>query len=475
MKKYYLIVFTAVLFIVYQTTNAQDKIPRDKKISTISEMMDNYSKMNLYSGVVGVVQNDKVIYSKAFGYSDLEKNIPNTLTTEFRLASVSKLFTIVGILMLYDQGKLDVDDKIGKYIDGFPPEIANRVTIRHLIKLKSGFGDYLTDPEYRKNRFNFIKVDSLMRLVRKEKLKFRPGWGNLYSNSGFVVLGAIIEKVSGQDYYEFIREKIFVPLDMKSTYFFDPSEGSIEALRYKLEINGSYKQVKTTYPPSPAGNAASTVDDLIRFATKVCSTNILSEEAKKVLFFKVKTSYKNDRGEWVKASKKKETVFAWVGGLPGITTALTNFIERNLIIITLSNLSNSITLIEDNIFSVMSGGFYNEVKLPPAQSIYRAYNDNGIEYVRTNYKQLAGNSPSNADILINIGYELAGENKLQDAIKIFTLSTELFPKNPNTWDSLAENYLKAGNKNEAIKYYKMALQVDPNFGSSVKALKDLGN
>jgi len=444
-----------------------------KEMKIISGMMEQYKKLNLFSGVVLIMQDGKEAYKDACGFANSEENIKNNMSTQFRLASVSKLFTTAAILRLYDEGKLDVDDKIGKYLEGFSSDIAENVTIRQLIKMSAGFRDYLDDEEFKKNRMSFRTVNDLLRLVKREKLAFEPGTNFHYSNSGFVVLGAIIEKVTGKYYFEYVKESIFVPSGMDNTYFSESPENKNEAARYKVSSLGEYKRVTTTYPPTPAGNAVSTAEDLYKFTLKVCTTNdILSGKSKEIIYHDINLRYKNEKGDWIN-SESKSKVFGWTGGLPGISTILAHDIQSKITIIILSNRSDISGVIADNIVSIMIGGMYDDVQLPVTQRIYEAFCEKGTDFIKNNFSEWTTNVPSPSDILNIIGYDLIAVQNMKDAIKVFKLNTELFPNNANIWDSMGEAYLKSGDKQLAIESYKKALIIDPNFESSGKALKEL--
>jgi CubicO group peptidase (beta-lactamase class C family) len=146
-----LIVF--FLFIVFLTgfSIGQAQVFSDNTTRTISEMMDKNRQSDLFSGVILLAENGKIVFDKAYGYADRENKKAMSTGTEFRLASVTKLFTLVSIMQLYDEGKLSMDDKLGKYLVGFSADISEKVTIRQLLTMSAGFGDYRQDQEYAKN------------------------------------------------------------------------------------------------------------------------------------------------------------------------------------------------------------------------------------------------------------------------------------------------------------------------------------
>ncbi len=189
---------------------------------------------------VGVVQNGEVIYERCFGLANLETKTLITPDTAFRLASLTKPFTTMAIMLLKEQNKLEFDDPAKKYIPGFPV-YARNITIRNLLTHTSGM------PDHEAPLYKTIKpgeeptiYDSLEVLKKRKRLLFKPGSKYKYSNAGYVLLAILIEKVSGQKYSEFLKKYIFEPLGMKNTTVLDETKPEIpnKALGYKLKRNG---------------------------------------------------------------------------------------------------------------------------------------------------------------------------------------------------------------------------------------------
>jgi len=302
-------------------------------------MMDKYEQMDLFSGVILLAKDGKIIFDKAYGFADRESKIRNNLNTEYRLASVSKLFTIVTVLKLYDEGKLSMDDNLGKYLEGFSNDISEKVKIRHLLTMTAGFGNFMSTEEYFNSRSGLRSLNDDISIIRKEKLLFEPGSNNQYSNSGFVLLGGIIEKITGKSYFEYVKNTILIPAGMNNTYFSDTSRGTNEAVGYQRDLfKGDYDKDIVKFPSTPAANALSTADDLLKFALKVCTTNdIISEKAKILFFSDYDTNYKEDWNT-LKSNTKKD--FAWVGSLPGVSTLLIHSVGEEITVVVLSNFTD---------------------------------------------------------------------------------------------------------------------------------------
>src|SRR5690348_4828479 len=170
---------------------------------------------------VAVVKNGRTILSKGYGFADLENDVPATPETVYRIGSVTKQFTAAAIMRLMEQGKLSLDDTLQKFLPNFPTQ-GNRVTVRHLLNHTSGIKSYTSlGPKWARVMRIDLATDSLVALFANEPFDFKPGDAWLYDNSGYFLLGMIIEKVSGKPYGKYLKDEIFTPLGLKSTIYCD--------------------------------------------------------------------------------------------------------------------------------------------------------------------------------------------------------------------------------------------------------------
>ena len=163
-----------------------------------------------------VAKDGKVLFAKGYGLANAEHEVPNTLETKFRLGSITKQFTATAVLILQDQGKLKVQDPVGKYLSE-SPKAWEKVTIHHLLTHTSGIPSYTDDPSYEKSMTQPETVSSMIARFKDKTLEFEPGSKFHYDNSGYFLLGAIVEKVSGKSYETFLKEAIFEPIGMTNT------------------------------------------------------------------------------------------------------------------------------------------------------------------------------------------------------------------------------------------------------------------
>jgi CubicO group peptidase (beta-lactamase class C family) len=222
-----------------------------------------------FAGAMVIAKHDKVVFSAAYGLADREHKTPNTVQTRFRNGSMNKMFTAVSILQLAQAQKLDLHDTLGKYLTDYPnKDVASKVTIHQLLSHTGGTGD-IFGPEFDAHRQELRTLQDYVNLYGNRAPKFEPGSRWEYSNYGFILLGAIIEKVSGQSYYDYVREHVFVPAGMTSTGS-EPEDKAVSDRSVGYTKMGSAAWAPNTdtlpYRGSSAGGGYSTVEDLLRFA-----------------------------------------------------------------------------------------------------------------------------------------------------------------------------------------------------------------
>ncbi len=254
--------------------------------AALRKRLEDETGSDRFAGAVLVAKQGKPIFAQAYGLADREHNIPNTLQTRFSLASINKVFTAVATMQLVQAGKLALDDPLGMYLTGYPnKELAAKVTIGELLTNTGGTGD-IWGPEFDEHRLQLRTLQDYINLYGKRPLRFEPGSRWEYSNYGFILLGAVIEKVSGESYYDYMREHIYIPAGMSSTD--SAPEGSRAADR-----SIGYMKVKTgdwnsntgylLYRGTSAGGGYSTVGDLLRFADALRENRLLDAHYTKLL------------------------------------------------------------------------------------------------------------------------------------------------------------------------------------------------
>jgi len=250
---------------------------RAELLTTTDKMFADLVKADAFSGVVMIAKDGQPILEKAYGNADSEKKTANRIDTKFNLGSINKIFTRVAIGQLVKAGKLSFDDKLIKILPDYPnQDAASKITIGNLVNMTSGIGDMFNDKYFSTDKSKIRTLKDYLPLFANEPLDFEPGTKNRYSNGGYVVLGLVIEKVSGMSYYDYVRKNIFEPAGMTDTASFEIDRlPSNTAVGYERAANG--RQVNSKSLPgrgSSAGGGYSTAADLLKFANALRSKKL---------------------------------------------------------------------------------------------------------------------------------------------------------------------------------------------------------
>lgn len=193
-------------------------IPEAELVHRLSFSLDSLSRAGRFSGVAILAKGDRLVSQHAYGMADRAANRPNNLETAFNLGSINKVFTQIAIMQLAAAGKIDPDSTLGKYWPDYPnAEVARKVTIRQLLRHTSGIGGNIFDPPAGGKRNDIRSLKDYLPLFVSAPMQFAPGTRNAYSNAGYVVLGLLVERLSGEDYYTYVRQHIFGPAGMTRT------------------------------------------------------------------------------------------------------------------------------------------------------------------------------------------------------------------------------------------------------------------
>jgi CubicO group peptidase (beta-lactamase class C family) len=440
----------------------------------IDDVLNEFVKLDQFSGTILVAKDGDVLYAKAFGEADKDHHVKNTLETKFNIGSIGKIFTGTAIMQLVEKGELNINDPVINYLADFP--FGDKIKIHHLLTHTSGTFNYFAHPDFITRMNNIRSVSDALHLIYEQKLRFdTPGEQFSYSNSGIVILGAVIEKVTGRIYEDYIKENILVPAGMYNTginYFEEIIEN--RATGYVKSPTGKFQRNIYMAPPANAdGGIETTVEDLLKFDQALYGTKILNKDSKQKMF----TPFKNEYGYCWRISKEfNNTVIGHGGGAPGISAMFRRFTDDKYTVIVLSNYSGGASPVARTIEAIIFNQEYELPKPSLSEFLYQKMKSDGIKQTSNNFAKILSDNGYEVRSqwqLNALGYALMNENKMEMAIEIFKLNTELFPKEVNTYDSLGDAYLTKGDKETSIIYYKKALEIDPNFESSKNALDTL--
>jgi CubicO group peptidase (beta-lactamase class C family) len=320
----------AVFVLVATPAIAQDA-------ARLDAVVQSYVQNKTFSGSVLVARGSEVVLSRGYGPANLEWNIANAPSTKFRLGSLTKQFTAASILLLEERGKLKVDDPIKAYLADVPPAW-NAITIFNLLTHTSGIVNFTSLAEYRTLQLTETPPAKVIALVRDRPLDFAPGEKMSYSNTGYVILGSIIEKVAGVSYEQFLQENIFTPLGMKDSGY--DSNSAIIARRAagyspspKGPVNAGYIHMSI---PHAAGALYSTTEDLLRWEQALFGGKVVSAASLKRML----TPFKNDYGFGVVVhTADGHKVIDHGGGIDGFNTFLAYYPDDKLTIVVLANIN----------------------------------------------------------------------------------------------------------------------------------------
>jgi D-alanyl-D-alanine carboxypeptidase len=311
-------------------------------LQALRAQIDQEVAADRFAGTVLIAKNGKPIFTGAYGLADREKKIPNKLGTRFRIGSMNKMFTATSILQLVQAGKIQLTDPLGKYLTDYPNKnVASKVTIHHLLTHTGGTGDFF-GPEFDAHRLELRELKDYVKLFGQRDLAFEPGSRWEYSNYGFLLLGLVVEKASGQSYYDYVRDHIYKPAGMTSTDSLPEDEVVPDrSIGYTKEDSATWQPNTNTLPVrgTSAGGGYSTVEDLLRFANAITSHKLLNEHFTELLV----TGKVDARGGkygygFGEGTLNGQPWFGHGGGAPGMNGDLKIFPQSGYVVAVLANL-----------------------------------------------------------------------------------------------------------------------------------------
>jgi CubicO group peptidase (beta-lactamase class C family) len=399
-----------VLLAVPLLANAQD-VARMEQL--IQARVDDKSFM----GAVLVARGDQIILSKGYGSANLEWNIPNTPSAKFRLGSITKQFTAAAILLLAERGKLALEDPVKKHWSNAPASW-DAVTIFHLLTHSSGIPNVTNDAEFSQWKMHPSTPEQTLAHVRDKPLDFAPGERMSYSNSNYVLLGLLVDRLSGQSYADFVRDNIFKPLGMNDSGY-DVSAAILarRASGYRPGFaNAPYTDMTV---PHGAGGLYSTTEDLLRWTNGLFGGRLLSAASLE----KMTTPFKGDYafGVGVNTAGGRKSI-SHAGGIEGFNTQLTYYPDSKITVAVLANVNgNAPGQLATQLGTIAHG---DTVRLSAERT--------SIELSRDNLDRLVGSyelGPTATMRITVVGTQLQSQLGLQPVVPLFAESeTVFFPR-----------------------------------------------
>lgn len=511
MKKIQILALSLSFFVCcIQLALAQD---REKAIDNFFSAINKNGEI---SGSVLIAENGKILYQNSFGYADAEHKIPNTPNTLFEIASVSKLFTSIAVLQLYEHKKLALADKFAKYFPDFPyPD----VTIGQLLANTSGIPDVgdLFVPLWKLNRDTIFTLRDIIPALKSQKLPlgFTSGEGWDYSNTNFNLLALLVEKVGGEKYADYLSQHIFMPAGMKTTFqktsgsnpythsnvaynYALPFISSVSPVRVDSFAVNDYKVHYRTWPSEGDSHIYTSVTDLASFDRALNHGRLLKQKTIGLLY---SPSTRNNGkkiilkglesdigvlGDFYWAAGNRIDVdsilgkIAWEsGGEPGARANVIQNLTKHQLVIWLDNKESPSAM--DNIFGALN--IINSKNVP----VKKAKQQAATLYARSlisegedaSFAKLITMAPDSANYNLtegdmnNLGYEFVNNQKIDLALQTFRAGVYIFPNSDNLFNSYGEILAKSGRKEAAIIMYKKSILLNSKNEDSQKALKQL--
>jgi CubicO group peptidase (beta-lactamase class C family) len=330
--------------------------PRPKDTtSRIDKILALHTERETFTGAVLVARNSEILLSQGYGWADRDNQIVNTPQTKYRLGSITKQFTAMAILILQTQAKLDVQEPICPYIPECP-DSWQEITIHHLLNHTSGIPDLTEFPDFDTFKARPSSPEQTIALFKNKTLDFQPGKRWSYSNSGYILLGYIIEQVSSQSYEMFLQENIFDPLQMTNTGY-DHNDSSLATGYTGIGSHWEKPEYIDMTLPYAAGGLYSTLEDLYRWDQALYTEQLVSQKSLDVLFTPYAKTTMNGLGYgygWFVGKMNNHQTVSHGGGIDGCITEIRRYLDDKVTIIILSNRqTTNVPQIADQIASVV--------------------------------------------------------------------------------------------------------------------------
>ncbi|MCF8241331.1 MAG: serine hydrolase [Melioribacteraceae bacterium] len=477
-------VILRVVFFIFFISTAAACLYAQSKSGQIDMLMNQYLEYELFNGSVLAADEDGVIFKKGYGFADMEWDIENTADTKFRLGSITKQFTAVLILKLVDEGKLKLDGALSEYLPYYRKDTGEKITIHQLLNHTSGIPSYTSQPDFFRDvsRKYYAPKDFVVEYCSGD-LEFDPGSAWSYNNSGYFILGAIIEEVTGKSYEDYLHEIIFNPLGMKNSGYDHHStilpkraegyEKSFTGFR-----NADFLDMSLPYA---AGSLYSTVEDLFIWDRNLYENNLISSELKEKMFTPTMNNYGYGFAIYKYGLRNGDSlnIISHGGGINGFNTLIFRAVDKKQLVVLLNNTGGTmLNNMAQEIIHIINGLDYNKPKRPFSDFLSDYIIENGAEDAEKVYDEIKNDGSNlysfNENQLNNLGYFFLRDGKIDEALAVFGINIKEYPESFNVYDSMGEAYLEKGENEKAIEYYKKSLDINPRSQSGIDALKNLG-
>jgi CubicO group peptidase (beta-lactamase class C family) len=431
----------------------------DKAVK-LDALIARYHELGLFNGSALVAEGGQPILRKGYGEANMEWHIPVTPDTRFRLGSITKQFTATLAMQMVEQGQIDLAAPITRYLPDYPKPNGDRITIHQLLNHTSGIPGYTELPEFGKTARLPQKPAEFMKMFSRLDLLFEPGTKFSYSNSGYFLLGVILEKVSGKPYHQLLRERIFDPLGMNQSGY-DSTRPLMEkrAAGYDATLDG---YVNTSYldmgEPFSAGSLYSSVDDLLLWDQAFYGEKILRGVSKEKMF----TLGLNNYGYGLVIHKGALTTIEHGGGINGFNTQIDRDLETKRLFVLLNNTGGApLQEMVEGLRAILDGKQAAMPKTPASPVLYKTWQSSGIGAVMEQLKSMQAGTvyDTRERELSRLAGTLLGKGKVDDALRVAQAAEAASPKSSNVAALMGQVQAAAGHRAEALMAYSRAIEL----------------
>jgi CubicO group peptidase (beta-lactamase class C family) len=454
--------------------------------------LDQYATERGFRGTVMVAEEGKLLYARGFGLADPARGLQHGPQVQYRVASVTKSFTAAIIMKLVEEGKIALSDPITKYLPGYRHDTGDRITIHHLLTHSSGIPDYANRPDARERGSE--PMPALEQMIEKycsDSLAFEPGSKFSYCNSGYMILGAIIQKVTGQTYDKAVRSMLLDPAGMSNSGI------DCSGLTLPARAPGFDAGFGDTLPAgwafnvewvSATGGLYATPEDMVKWDIALADPAFISRNALRLM----QTSHIRQRpggpgyGYGLMLDRRTRSrrgdslmVVYHPGSMSGVSSVFARVPATRQMVFIVSNVSGAPVMpMCDGVLALLNGNAATPVRPSLVRALHAAIASNGVqEGVRTiESEHLA--SPARHDASENefgiLGHQYLREKKNEEAASVFAYALRLFPRSAGAFNNMGECADTMGQKEKAIGFYRKSLELNPAGTVARDALRKLG-
>lgn len=451
-------------------------------VQAIDALVARHAELGLFAGSVLVARDGEIVYSAAHGEANRDHRIPNRLDTAFNIGSIGKTFTGVAIMQLVQAGKLQLDDTLATHLPDFPFPEKDRITIQHLLNHSSGLGNYMAHEDYRGRMAAIHAIADILPMIYTQAPQFAAGERFEYSNSGMVVLGAIIEKASGLDYADYLQRHILGPAGMADTHL--AQEDDVlpnRSIGYIAEPDGGFRaNVREIMPASSDGGLRTTAPDLLRFDRALADDTLLDADSRRRMWTPVGPVPFYASG-WFTMDVDGHRAVGHGGGAPGVNAEFRLYPDDGYTVIVLANIDMGATPLAEGIEKALFGLPYTlPTRADADHARAQMFGEQGhaAAALAIHDRLAAAEPPHLPSLYAGARLRIVGKTEAERAVTALARYIELAgddsqPSRAAAWWRKGNAHELLGQADEARASYQESLRLNPEDAQVKQALQAL--